>query len=77
MIPDAAFPIVIHCSGVGSVAASGNASPNDMRSFRSLTPVTFRGKAIAVVQPDGSKGRIELKVSGEGIGSSLLTIDVE
>ncbi len=77
VIPDAAFPIVIHCSGVGSVAASGNASPNDMRSFRSLTPVTFRGKAIAVVQPDGSKGRIELKVSGEGIGSSLLTIDVE
>ena len=74
VIPDANIPVSIKCSGNGRVVASGNAAPDDMKSFRSLTPNTFRGKAIVVVQPDGTSGTIELDVTAEGLASSHLSV---
>lgn len=53
----------IEISGPGTVAAGGNASPVDMESFRSMTPATFRGKALVVVRPTGENGTVRLKVS--------------
>ena len=45
-----------------------------MKSFRSLTPNTFRGKAIAIVQPDGEKGDIQVKVSAKGLEDASIVI---
>lgn len=67
VVPDANLPVSIQFSGEGKVIAGGNASYNDMKSFRSLTPHTFRGKAIAIVQPTGKKGTIRVTVSAEGM----------
>lgn len=74
IIPDCSLPVQIKCSGKGSVIASGNGSADDMKSFRSLRPNTHRGKAIAIVQPNGEKGNITLTVSAEGLPEADITI---
>ncbi|SBV97374.1 glycoside hydrolase family 2 TIM barrel-domain containing protein [uncultured Dysgonomonas sp.] len=74
VIPDATLPVNIKCTGNGSVIAAGNAAYDDMKSFRSLNPNTFRGKAIAIIQPDESKGEINLSVSAEGLPESSIII---
>lgn len=76
VVPDAAIPLKIECNGKGQVVASGNGGYDDMKSFRSLTPDTFHGKAIAIVQPAGEKGTIELSVSSEGLSKATLLIEV-
>lgn len=74
IVTDEDRTIFIKCSGDGSVAAAGNAAYNDMESFRSLTPKTFRGKAIVIVQPNGHTGEIMLTVSSEGFTDSHIAI---
>ena len=75
VIPDCDLPLEIKSSGKGSVIASGNGSADDMRSFRSLTPKAFRGKAIAIVQPDMQAGNIHLTVSAKGLPEANITIE--
>lgn len=77
LVPDNDLVVNITCKGNGSVIASGNAAPDDMNSFRSLTPKTFRGKALAIVQPNGETGEIILTVSGEGLESYSTTIQTK
>lgn len=79
IVPDATIPVKIEFSGVGSVIASGNAAPDDMKSFCSLTPRTFRGKAMAIVQPhgDGEKSKIEVTVSAKGLKEASIIIETK
>ena len=74
IVPDAEIPIKISCSGNGNVIASGNGAYADMHSFRSMNPKAFRGNAIAIVQPNGEKGEILLKVSAEGFEEATTVI---
>ena len=46
-----------------------------MKSFRSLTPKTFRGKAIVIVQPDTQEGNIHLTVSAKGLPEANISIE--
>lgn len=76
VVPDADLNVTIRCEGEGSVIAAGNAAYDDMASFRSMNPKTFRGKAVAIVQPNGSKaGQIKLTVTAEGLPDSSVSID--
>ena len=75
VIPDTNLQVNIKCKGNGSVIASGNAAYDDMKSFRSLTPNTFRGRAIAIIQPNGQEGKIELTVSAEGLTDAKIFIE--
>ena len=75
VIPDAKTEVAIRCTGKGSVIAAGNAAYDDMKSFRSLTPHTFRGRAMAIVRPEEEKGEIELTVSAEGLGTSSIMLE--
>ncbi len=77
LVPDAAIRVSIAASGNGRVIASGNAAFDDMESFRSPTPVTFRGKAMAIVQPDGQKGNIRVEVEGEGLPKASIEIEAD
>lgn len=74
LVPDASLPVKIECTGKGTVIASGNGDYDDMKSFRSLTPDTFRGRAIAIVQPNGESGEIEVKVSAQGLPQASVVI---
>lgn len=75
LIPDCDIPLIIKFGGQGSVIASGNGSADDMKSFRSLTPKAFRGKAIAIIQPAEEKGIINLTVSAKGLPEAALSIE--
>lgn len=75
LVSDNDLKVTIQCEGKGSLIAAGNAAPDDMESFRSKTPKTFRGKAVAIVQPDGEKGTIQLTVSAEGLEGSTISIE--
>lgn len=75
VVPNVTLPIEIKCSGNGHVIASGNAAPDDMKSFRSLTPNTFRGRAMAIVQPTGEKGEVRLTVSAKGMEDAVTIIE--
>ncbi len=75
VIPNATIPLEIECNGNGRVIAAGNGSFNDMKSFRSLTPDTFRGKAVAIIQPTEDKGSIQLTVSSKNLPKAFLTIE--
>ncbi len=77
IVPDADLSIKINCTGNGSVIASGNAAPDDMKSFRSLTPTVFRGKAIAIIQPNEKAGEIEVVVSADGLPESKIIINTD
>lgn len=75
VVPDSDQTINIQCEGDGSIIASGNAAPDDMKSFRSMKPKTFRGKAIAIVQPNGDKsGEIKLTASAEGLKDGKIIV---
>lgn len=74
VVPETSLPVKIECTGKGTVIAGGNAAYADMESFRSLTPNTFRGKAVAIVQPDGEKGDIQVKVSAKGLEDASIVI---
>ena len=78
LVPNSDIKVDIKSSGEGSVIASGNAAPDDMESFCSLTPKTFRGRAIAIVQPSGEKsGEINITVSAEGLPEAAITINTK
>lgn len=74
VVPDTDITVQIESTGNGTVIAAGNAAYDDMHSFRSLTPKTFRGKAIAIVQPNETPGEIVVTVSAEGLPESSIKI---
>lgn len=75
LIPDCNIPLEIKVDGKGSVIAAGNGSADDMKSFRSLKPRAFRGRAIAIIQPNAEKGNINLTVSAQGLPESSISIE--
>lgn len=76
VVPDAAVLLKIDVEGDANVIA-GNGSFDDMKSFRSMTPTTFRGKALAIVRPIGKSGRLILQVSSKGLQSNKITINMK
>jgi beta-galactosidase len=46
-----------------------------MKSFRSLTPDTFRGKALAIVQSTEEQGTIQLAVSAKDLPDAVISIE--
>jgi len=75
-VPDTDCKIRLSVSGAGEIAASGNASPTDMESFRSLTPKTFHGKTLAIIRPSGQIGDIVLKAVADGLPEDSVKINV-
>lgn len=71
------IPLRIAVDGPATIAGSGNASPTDMKSFRSLHPSTFRGKAMVILRPTGETGNIVLTVTAENgtVEGALLEIE--
>lgn len=76
VVPDADCPIRLSVSGPAEIAASGNASPTDMESFRSLTPKTFHGKALAIVRPTGKPGTFVLKAVTDGLPEASAEVNL-
>ena len=63
LCPTAEIPLEIKTSGTRHIAVAGTGHPYDLRSFRSLTPTTFRGQALLIIQPQEEKGDVTINVS--------------
>lgn len=73
VVPDEDMKLAIRLKGQGKVMA-GNGSPTDMKSFRSVNPSTYKGKALAIIQPDGEPGKLTLEVTSRKTGTTTLDI---
>ena len=76
LCPTAEIPLEITFTGKANVIA-GTGHPYDMHSFRSLRPTTFRGKALAIVQPQDESGEVTLLVKAKGFEDAQLTIEMK
>ena len=72
IVPDNDVKIELGISGNGKILAAGNANPTDMESFRSLTPKTYKGKALIIVQNLEQDRNIRLDVKSPYGTDSLL-----
>ena len=75
VVPDSDRKVQLTLSGSGEIAATGNASPTDMESFRSSTPATYRGKALVIIRSNGNPGTITLSANAEGLPTETVTIE--
>ena len=76
LCPTAEIPLDITFTGNAKVIA-GTGHPYDMRSFRSLHPTTFRGKALAIIQPQDESGLVTLTVRAKGLEEAQYTIEMK
>ncbi len=76
LCPTAEVPLRISVSGTANVVA-GTGHPYDMRTFRSLQPTTFRGKALAIVQPQEEPGLVTITVQADGLEEAQVTLEMK
>ncbi len=76
VVPDAEIPVKLTVSGIGEIAGSGSASPNDMESVNHPVCKTYRGQALAILRPltNKQKGSIRLKVEADGLSTGEVTV---
>jgi len=74
--PDSDRKVQLNLSGFGEIAAAGNASPTDMESFRSLSPKTYKGKALVIVRPFEKSGTVTLTAIAEDLPVETVEIEV-
>ena len=67
IIPNANIPVNFTIEGDGELAAVGNASPNQMTSFKQPKCNLYQGKAIVIIRPSGKAGTITLKAESGGL----------
>ncbi len=76
IVPDKDITLDLMISGTGKILAAGNADPTDMESFRSLNPKSYKGRALAILQPT-AKGKIDFVVQGKGMNENRVSIHVK
>jgi hypothetical protein len=77
VVADAAVKVNLTLSGDGEIAASGNASPDDMESVNKPVIKTFHGKALAVIRPFAKAGTVTLKAESNGLKTGVVEISVK
>ena len=70
LCPTAELPLKVETSGARHIATCGTAHPSDMKSFRTLTPKSFRGKAVIIIQPQDETGEVTIKVTSPHLKSA-------
>ena len=68
--PTAELPLKVETSGAKHIATCGTGHPSDMKSFRTLTPKSFRGKAVIIIQPQDEEGEVTIKVTSPNLKSA-------
>lgn len=77
VVPDNTIRIKLTHTGNGEIAASGNASPNDMESVNKPVIKTYKGKAQVILRPFSTSGNITLKAESEGLTPGEITIGIK
>jgi len=64
-------------SGQGKLSGVGNGSPTDLASFQQPERKTFQGVCLAIVRPETTPGKINIKVTAEGLKAGNLEVTVK
>ena len=76
VVPDAAQNVKLTVDGEATLAGIANANPHNVDSFQRGDRFTYHGKALGIVRPTGSPGRVFVRASAEGLASATLTLKV-
>jgi len=76
LCPTAELPLKVETSGTKHIATCGTGHPYDMKSFRTLTPKSFRGKAVIIIQPQDETGEITIKVTSPNLKSAEYKLQI-
>ena len=74
LVPNTDITVKFTVSGVGELLASGNAAPDDMKSFRKPECKTFNGKCLAIIRPYVKAGSIKLNAEAAGLPNAMIEI---
>jgi len=77
LLPDANVPVKFSVSGAGELAAVGSGSPNRPESFRGPVRTTWHGRALAILRPSGSSGKIRLHAEADGLAGDDIEVLVK
>lgn len=75
IVRDAKEQITFELTGDASIIATGNASPNDMESFRASTVSLYEGRAMAVIRGNGTERNVTVKATGNNYGEATLELN--
>ena len=74
LVPDAAQQVYFTLQGAGTIAAVSSADPCTTESYRGTLRRLWRGRAMAVVRPDGTAGALTLAAHADGLQGATATI---
>jgi beta-galactosidase len=75
IVPDADNIIVnFEVSGNGKVAGVGSGDPRDMSSFQQPKKKTYQGICLAIIRPETTPGKINIRANVEGLKEASLVI---
>jgi len=72
-----AVKVKFEISGQGKLAGVGNGSPTDLASFQQPERKTFQGVCMAIVRPETTPGKINIKATAEGLKAGNLEVTVK
>ncbi|MFF3373267.1 glycoside hydrolase family 2 TIM barrel-domain containing protein [Streptomyces sp. NPDC002680] len=76
LVPDATFEVAFTIEGAGELAGVGNGNPHNVDSFQQPRRHTWHGRALAILRPAKSPGRLTLTASTEGLRPATVTLPV-
>jgi beta-galactosidase len=74
LVPNTDVTVKFTVSGGGELLASGNAAPDDMKSFRKPECRTFYGKCLAIIRPYAKAGSIKVNAEAAGLPDAMIEI---
>lgn len=77
LVPDSDIHVKFTVTGDGELLASGNAAPDDMKSFRKPECKTYNGKCLAIIRPFTKAGSIIVTAESEGIPAAVVEITTQ
>jgi beta-galactosidase len=76
LVPDAIIPLSVSIEGPAELLAAGNACPDCMSSLTNPEFKTWQGKALIVLRPTLSTGKVKLNVSSPGLKDARVEVEV-
>lgn len=77
-VPTACLPLKVEVTGCGELVATDNGDPTSFTPFQSAGRESFNGLALAIVRgKKGAAGKMQVQVSGAGLESASLEIEVK
>ncbi len=74
LVPTGDTYVTLSVAGNGTLVGSGSADPSDMQSVNNTRIKTYKGKALAILRPNGNAGELILSVEADGLPTEQLKI---